>query len=73
MDSDAMIKAPELVMLGETFIPSAMVLAMLDELPQAHEAGPSMPSTLAFAHDTAMRDHNLSSREAEILRRLASL
>ena len=47
-----------------------MVLAMLDELPQAHEAGPSMPSTLAVAHDTATRDHNLPSRQAEILRRL---
>jgi len=70
MDQAALIKALELVMLGETFIPSAMVLAILDELPPDHETKPSVPSDLEFSHDTATRAGNLSSREIQILEHL---
>jgi two-component system nitrate/nitrite response regulator NarL len=70
MDRAALIKALELVMLGETFIASALVLTMLDETSEAHESRPSMPLTLTPANDTARRTPNLSSREVEILRRL---
>ncbi len=70
MDRAALLKALELVMLGETFIASALVLTMLDEVSQAHESGLSMTSALAPTNDKATRAHNLSSREVEILKRL---
>ena len=70
MDRAALIKALELVMLGETFIASAFALTILDEMSQAHEAEASMGSALTFAHDTATGADNLSSRETEILGRL---
>src|SRR5918993_3061615 len=70
MDRAALLKALELVMLGETFIASALVLTILDEASQAHESGPNMTSALTPANDTATSAHNLSSREVEILKRL---
>jgi two-component system, NarL family, nitrate/nitrite response regulator NarL len=70
MGRDALIKVLELVMLGETFIPSAFALTMLNELPQAHETEPNMTPALTFAHDTATGADNLSSRETEILEHL---
>ena len=70
MDRDALLKALELVMLGETFIESALVLTMLNEIPQAHGSRQSMTSALTPANDTASRPHNLSTREVEILRGL---
>jgi DNA-binding NarL/FixJ family response regulator len=70
MDRDALIRALELVMLGETFISSAVVLTMLDDMPQAPESQPNMTPALTPANDTATIAHNLSSREVQILRRL---
>jgi two-component system nitrate/nitrite response regulator NarL len=70
MSRDALIKALELVMLGETFISSAFSLAMLNDLSERHESQPNTPPALTPANDAAARTHNLSSREAEILRRL---
>ena len=70
MDRAALIQALELVILGETFIPSAFALTMLNGLPQAHETEPNMPPALTFAHDTATGAGNLSSRETEILEHL---
>lgn len=70
MERDALLKALELVMLGETFIASALVLTMLDETSQAHESRQAMTSAVTPANDTAARHHNLSSREVEILKRL---
>jgi two-component system nitrate/nitrite response regulator NarL len=70
MDRAALIKALELVMLGETFIASALVLTMLDEASQAPESRGNMTSALMSANDTAAGAPNLSSREVEILRRL---
>jgi two-component system nitrate/nitrite response regulator NarL len=68
MDHPALIKALELVMLGETFIPCTMALTLLNGMSQPHESGPRMPSSPTPANDTAMGAHNLSSREAQILR-----
>ncbi len=70
MGRDALIKVLELVMLGETFISSAVVLTMLDDMPQAPESQPNMTPALTPANDTATIAHNLSSREVQILRRL---
>ena len=70
MDRDALLKALDLVMLGETFIASALVLTILDEASQAHESRPNMSPSPTAAKDTATEAHNLSTREAEILRRL---
>jgi two-component system nitrate/nitrite response regulator NarL len=67
---DALIKALELVMLGETFIASALVLTMLNDMSQTYESRPDMSPGLTAAKDTATEAHNLSTREAEILRRL---
>jgi len=70
MDRDALLKALELVMLGETFIASALVLTMLEGTGQAHGSRPGMPPALSPANDTASSPHNLSTREVEILRGL---
>jgi two-component system nitrate/nitrite response regulator NarL len=70
IDRAALLKALELVMLGETFIASALVLTILDEASQAHESGLNITSALAPTNDTATRAHNLTSREVEILKRL---
>jgi two-component system, NarL family, nitrate/nitrite response regulator NarL len=67
MDRDALMKAFELVMLGETFIASTLVLTMLDDTSRAPEG--RMP-VFTLANDSATRAHNLSSREVEILKRL---
>jgi two-component system nitrate/nitrite response regulator NarL len=70
MGRDALIKVLELVMLGETFIPSASIITTLNELPQAHENRSSMTSSLGPVSDTVTKAHNLSSREVEILEHL---
>jgi two-component system, NarL family, nitrate/nitrite response regulator NarL len=70
MDRAALLKALELVMLGETFIASALALTILDEASQAHQSGPSMTSSLTPTNDATTRAHNLTSREVEILKRL---
>ncbi len=69
-DRAALIKALELVMLGETFVASALVLTMLDGMSQAHESRPSITPALTPANDSATGAPNLSNREVEILRRL---
>jgi two-component system, NarL family, nitrate/nitrite response regulator NarL len=70
MDRAALLKAVDLVMLGETFIASALVLTMLDGASQAHESRPGTTPALTPANDTIPGAHNLSSRELEILKRL---
>jgi two-component system nitrate/nitrite response regulator NarL len=70
MDRNALITALELVMLGETFIPTAMALATLGEMAQAHERGSNTPPALKPANGTATRAYNLSGREVEILEHL---
>jgi two-component system, NarL family, nitrate/nitrite response regulator NarL len=70
MDRAALLKALELVMLGETFIASALVLPILDETSQAHGSGLDLPPALTSANETGARPHDLSSREVEILKRL---
>jgi two-component system nitrate/nitrite response regulator NarL len=67
MERDALIKALELVMLGETFISSAMALTMLNGTPQPQESASNVTPGLTAANDTATRAHKLSSREVEIL------
>ncbi len=70
MGRDALIKVLELVMLGETFIPSALLFTTLGEMSQAHEGGPNIRPALTPTNDTATRTHKLSSREVEILEHL---
>jgi two-component system nitrate/nitrite response regulator NarL len=70
MERDALLKALELVVLGETFIASALVLTMLDETSQAPESRQAMTSAVPPINDTAARHHNLSGREVEILKQL---
>jgi two-component system, NarL family, nitrate/nitrite response regulator NarL len=70
MDRGALLKALDLVMLGETFIASTLVLTILDEASQAHQSEPSMTSALTPPNDATTRAHNLSFREVEILKRL---
>jgi two-component system nitrate/nitrite response regulator NarL len=70
MGRDALIKALELVMLGETFIPAPLALAMLIDMSQGHGRRPDVCSAHNPADDTATRTHNLSSREVEILEHL---
>ena len=67
MERDALVKALELVMLGETFISSALALTMLNGTPQAQGSASNMPPGLPAANDTATKAHKLSSREVEIL------
>jgi two-component system nitrate/nitrite response regulator NarL len=67
---EALINVLELVMLGETFVPAALALKVLNHLPPPNESGLNMTSALTPADDTATIAHNLSSREVEILRRL---
>ena len=67
---DALINVLELVMLGETFIPAALALKVLDHLPDPFEGGQNMTPALTPANGAAPIAHNLSSREVEILRHL---
>jgi two-component system nitrate/nitrite response regulator NarL len=70
MGRDALIKVLELVMLGETFVPSSIALALLSEMSQAPEGGPNIRLAFHPTNDTATRTHKLSSREVEILEHL---
>ncbi len=70
MEHNPLIKALELVMLGETFIPAALALTTLNEMSHAQGGQPNTSTTLTPANNTATATHNLSRREAEILRRL---
>jgi two-component system nitrate/nitrite response regulator NarL len=57
MDRDALLKALDLVMLGETFIASALVLTILDEASQAPESRPNITPAVTHANDTVPRAH----------------
>jgi two-component system nitrate/nitrite response regulator NarL len=70
MGRDALITALELVMLGETFIPTALAFTMLNGMSQSHESRSNTPPAFMPASDTAPRTHKLSSREVEILEHL---
>jgi two-component system nitrate/nitrite response regulator NarL len=69
MDRHAIIKALELVMLGETFIPGSVGLDLLDQLRGGSHAG-GLGRTISFtpANDPALLMNKLSEREAQILR-----
>jgi two-component system, NarL family, nitrate/nitrite response regulator NarL len=67
---DALINVLELVMLGETFIPAALALKVLNHLPRPYESGQNMTPALTSVNGAAPIAHNLSSREVEILRHL---
>ncbi|MEE1656170.1 response regulator transcription factor [Microvirga sp. CF3062] len=68
MDRHAIVKALELVMLGETFIPGSVGLDLLDQI-QSNQAG-GLGRTVSFtsAKDPALLLNKLSEREAQILR-----
>jgi two-component system nitrate/nitrite response regulator NarL len=69
MDREPLIKALELVMLGETFIAPALTFSLLNEAPRQPQARPDR----AIVADPAARAvaNKLSPREAMILRHLA--
>ena len=67
MERHALVKAFEMVMLGETFIPAAIGLALLDQARRAPAV--SLASAAAVpANDTLRLLNKLSEREAQILR-----
>ncbi|MBJ6125324.1 LuxR C-terminal-related transcriptional regulator [Microvirga splendida] len=69
MDRHAIIKALELVMLGETFIPGSVGLDLLDQIRSSHAGGVvSRMGSLSPANDPALLMNKLSEREAQILR-----
>jgi two-component system nitrate/nitrite response regulator NarL len=68
MDREALVKALELVMLGEMFIPASVGLAVLDQMQNASLGkfgGPAVPNA---ANDPSLMLTKLSDREAQILR-----
>jgi two-component system nitrate/nitrite response regulator NarL len=65
MDQRALIKVLELVMLGETYVPTAIALKMLSQPAQS-----SVPAKLTPAQLTEVSGRKLSPREAEILHQL---
>jgi two-component system nitrate/nitrite response regulator NarL len=66
MSRDALIKALELVMMGETFIPVALALR-LRALFRRSEVQPCSSNSPAPAAETVVPPSKLSAREAEIL------
>jgi two-component system nitrate/nitrite response regulator NarL len=69
MDREPLIKALELVMLGETFISPAIVQSLLSEAPSHQQATPDGTSMLMSATDptAAAITNKLSNREVQIL------
>lgn len=69
MDRHALIKALEIVILGETYIPASIGLTLLDQARQGRR-GAHLGNGAAFApaNDPAGRPNKLSEREAQILR-----
>jgi two-component system, NarL family, nitrate/nitrite response regulator NarL len=65
MDRDVLLKALELIMLGERFIPSSMGLALLEVDPEEIRSSNNKVIPL-HAHDNAPQ--RLSEREMQILR-----
>lgn len=68
MARHAIIKALELVMLGETFIPGSVGLDLLDQLSGSQAGGLGRTVSLMPANDPALLLNRLSEREAQILR-----
>jgi two-component system nitrate/nitrite response regulator NarL len=68
MDRHAIIKALELVMLGEIFIPGSVGLSLLDQLRGNQAGGLGQTTSLTSATDPALLLNKLSEREAQILR-----
>jgi two-component system, NarL family, nitrate/nitrite response regulator NarL len=67
MNREVLIKTFELVMLGETFIPAALGLALLDQQNSGAKAGFGVVGTEASAHDFSSVS-TLSGREAQVMR-----
>jgi two-component system nitrate/nitrite response regulator NarL len=65
MPRDVMIKALELVMLGETFLPGALGLAVLEQAFRSPRSAPGAFVSPEPANDFAA--HKLTGREAQIL------
>jgi two-component system, NarL family, nitrate/nitrite response regulator NarL len=68
MARHAIIKALELVMLGETFIPGSVGMELLDQLRSGQTGGLGQTVSLMPANDPALLLNKLSEREAQILR-----
>ncbi|UVF19364.1 response regulator transcription factor [Microvirga terrae] len=67
MDRHALVKALEIVILGETYIPASIGLTLLEQVRQGR-ARFSHSSAPAPANDPAALQNKLSDREAQILR-----
>jgi two-component system nitrate/nitrite response regulator NarL len=67
MPRDALVKAFELVMLGETFIPATLALEAASQASMRSESRADSLAVVRPAQDSAARTRRLSSREAEIL------
>jgi two-component system nitrate/nitrite response regulator NarL len=63
----SVVKALEIVMLGEVFLPGPVVLAMLNRMQSATMASVAAPRMHQFANDASQCGHMFSSREAGIL------
>jgi two-component system nitrate/nitrite response regulator NarL len=69
MDRHALVKALEIVILGETYIPASIGLTLLDQVRQGRRASHFGNGTaFAPANDPAAHLNKLSEREAQILR-----
>jgi two-component system nitrate/nitrite response regulator NarL len=66
MERHALVKALELVMLGEIFIPGSIGLELIERMRREQPAG--MPTAFMAANDPAILLKKLSEREAQILR-----
>ena len=68
MDQHALVKALEIVTLGETFIPASIGLALLDRARQNRQVTHAAGAAFAPANDPAAHLNKLSERESQILR-----
>jgi two-component system, NarL family, nitrate/nitrite response regulator NarL len=68
MDRHAIVKALEIVMLGEIFIPGSIGLGLLDQIRDGQGTGLGQSVALAPATNPTVLLNKLSEREAQILR-----
>ena len=68
MERHAIVKALEIVMLGETFIPGSIGLSLLDQLQSGQVSGFGQPVAFTTANNPVALLNKLSEREAQILR-----
>jgi two-component system nitrate/nitrite response regulator NarL len=68
MERHALIKALELVMLGEIFIPAAIGLSLMEQATSGNLMRMQSSAAPAPANDPSMMPNKLSDREAQILR-----